>query len=349
MLPGQVWYRKFAVGLVFFAVFSNQASVAEESMSVAATNYLSALSVDDREQSVFSLDDEERLNWHFVPHEMFPRSGILLKQLNPQQREFAQTLLASGLSERGYLTVTSIIQLERVLNALEPDGPFVRDYENYRVSVFSTPESEGSWGWRFEGHHLSLHFTIVAGEVTVSSPTFLGSNPAEVRSGAQTEQQQNQRVLAAREDSGRSLVTALSDLQRTRAITSDTAPRDIVTGAQYPIDPLTPAGIRAGELNDSQQQLLRDVIDAYTATMSAAIAEKRWSKIREQDFGDIHFAWSGPVERGEAHYYRVQGESFLIEYDNVQNGANHVHSVWRDFEGDFGADALRDHYDAVAH
>ncbi len=349
MSPAQRIYRNFIAGFFLLGISLSQSSLAEEDMTRAATNYLSALSTDERDLSSFALDDEERLNWHFVPHEMFPRSGILLKQLNSEQRDLARTLLASGLSERGYLTVSSIIQLERVLNALEPDGPFVRDYENYRVSIFGNPESDGSWGWRFEGHHLSLHFTIVAGELTVSSPSFLGSNPAQVRSGAQTEQQHNQRVLAVREDSGRTLVTALSDLQRTRAITSDTAPRDIVTGAEYPIDPLSPIGIRAGEMNDSQQQLLRDVINAYTGTMSAAISAKRWEKIREQNFADIHFAWSGPVESGEPHYYRVQGETFLIEYDNVQNGANHIHSVWRDFEDDFGVDALREHYDSIAH
>jgi len=341
--------KEVSLVLLLLGLLSSNNSMAEEAMSEAASDYLSGLSRELRDQGMFSLTDDERLNWHFVPTEMFPRSGLLLKDMNPRQRELAQALLASGLSDRGYMTVTAIIQLERVLNALEPDGPFVRDFENYRMSIFGEPGADESWGWRFEGHHLSLHFTIAEGEVTVSSPTFMGSNPAEVRDGAQTPEQQGRRVLALREDRARALVTALSDLQKTLAISSDAAPRDIVSGANFPIDPLTPIGIRAAELNDSQQQLLRDLINSYTDTMSAAIAAKRWAVIDGQNFGEVYFSWAGPVERGEPHYYRVQGESFLIEYDNVQNGANHVHSVWRDFENDFGVDTLREHYAAQAH
>ena len=208
---------------------------------------------------------------------------------------------------------------------------------------------DGTWGWRFEGHHLSLHFTVVAGQVTVSTPSFFGSNPAEVREGAQTPQQQGQRVLAPREDKARALVTSLSESQRVRAITSDTVPRDIVTGNQYPIDPLDPIGIKAADMSTAQQSLLQELITAYTASMSADIAVRRWEKIQQDGFDNINFAWSGSVELGMPHYYRVQGLSFLIEYDNVQNGANHIHSVWRDFAGDFGRDVLREHYDSVPH
>lgn len=337
------------IGLFMLGMLAAKSALAEEDMSLAATNFLAALSTADEDRASFSFDADERMNWHFIPNEMFPRSGVSLKDLTTEQRELAHALLSTGLSQPGYLTATAIIQLERVLNEIEEGGPFERNHEDYLISIFGTPEAEGTWGWRFEGHHLSLHFTVVAGEVTVSTPSFFGSNPAEVRTGAQTDEQQGQRVLAAREDTGRALVSSLDASQRAKAITNTTAPRDIVTGNQYPVDPLEPIGIKFEEMNASQQALLRDLITAYTSSMSEEIAVRRWDKIRQDGFESVSFAWAGSIELGMPHYYRVQGASFLIEYDNVQNGANHVHSVWRDYAGDFGQDVLREHYDSVPH
>ena len=337
------------IALIMLGLIAAKPAVAEENMSLAATNFLAALSVEDKGRASFAFDTDERVSWHFIPNEMFQRNGVSLKDLSAQQRELAHSLLSTGLSQAGYLTATAIIQLERVLNALEAGGRFARDHEDYLISIFGTPETEGTWGWRFEGHHLSLHFTVVAGEVTVSTPSFFGSNPAEVRTGAQTDEQRGQRVLATREDTGRALVSSLSATQRASAITDDAVPRDIVTGNRYPVDPLEPIGIKFAEMNASQQSLLRDLITAYTSSMSEEIASRRWNKISQDGFESVSFAWSGSIEIGMPHYYRVQGASFLIEYDNIQNGANHIHSVWRDYAGDFGRDALREHYDAVPH
>jgi hypothetical protein len=322
---------------------------AAEGMAAAATNFLGALSPEQLSMASFAFDSEERLLWHFIPTEMFARNGISYKQLNTTQRDAFRSLLQSGLSESGSMTVTAIMELERVLNAIEAGGRFARDHENYMLSVFGTPDPEGTWGWRFEGHHISLHFTVVSGNLSVSAPTFLGSNPAEVRTGAQTAEQQGQRVLAAREDTARALVTSLNRAQRTQAIIADTAPNDIVTGNQMPVAPLDAVGVRAIELNAAQQNMLRELLTAYTSMMAEDIAAARWEKIQRDGFETILFAWSGSVERGQPHYYRVQGPSFLIEYDNVQNEANHIHSVWRDFDGDFGRDLLREHYQHAAH
>lgn len=324
-------------------------AVAEEAMTNAASKLLDAMSSQQMSVAAFSFEAEERNKWHFIPNEIFQRSGISLKQLSNSQRQLAHELLSAGLSESGYLTAMAIIELERVLKALEPDGRFARDHEDYFVSVFGTPEKQGSWGWRFEGHHLSLHFTVVAGEVTVSSPSFFGSNPAEVRSGAQSEAQQGQRVLAQREDGARALLLSLNVSQLAAAVISDAAPRDIITGNQYPIDALEPVGVKVADMTRAQVALLEEVIAGYTSAMSDDIAAARWQEIRRDGLENVVFAWSGTAERGAPHYYRVQGPSFLIEYDNVQNEANHVHSVWRDFDDDFGHDALRAHYDAVAH
>lgn len=235
------------IGLFMLGMLAAKSALAEEDMSLAATNFLAALSTADEDRASFSFDADERMNWHFIPNEMFPRSGVSLKDITTEQRELAHALLSTGLSQPGYLTATAIIQLERVLNEIEEGGPFERNHEDYLISIFGTPEAEGTWGWRFEGHHLSLHFTVVAGEVTVSTPSFFGSNPAEVRTGAQTDEQQGRRVLAAREDTGRALVSSLDASQRAKAITDTTAPRDIVTGNQYPVDPLEPIGIKFEE------------------------------------------------------------------------------------------------------
>ena len=318
-------------------------------MSNAATAWLTGLPGELRDRASYALSDDEHVRWHFVPDELFPRNGVALREMNSEQQQLARTLLQTGLSQRGYMTASSIMELERVLIAIETNGRFVRDSENYRVTVFGEPQAEGTWAWRFEGHHISLHFQVVEGAVTVSTPSFFGSNPAHVTEGAQTAAQENQRVLGDREDAGRALVTSFSEEQLARALLEGAAPRDIVTGSSYPIDPLTPAGIAADQLSNSQQLLLRHLITVYTAVMNDEIAQLRWQKIEADGFSNVSFAWAGPLEEGAPHYYRVQGPSFLIEYDNVQNGANHVHSVWRDFEGDFGEDLLRQHHADFAH
>lgn len=318
-------------------------------MAQAGDALLSSLSSDQHEKATYSLNSDEHLRWHFVPDEIFPRNGLPLKEMNAEQQQQARALLKTGLSQSGYMTASAIIELERVLEVLEPNGRFVRDNENYRVTVFNNPATDDTWAWRFEGHHLSLHFQVVEGKVTVSTPSFFGSNPAHVTQGAQTEAQQDQRVLGTREDAGRALIMALSQEQLTSALLEGAAPRDIVTGADYPVNPLTPAGISAAAMTAAQQHLLLDLITVYTGAMNADIAQLRWQKINADGFASVTFAWAGPTDIGEPHYYRVQGPSFLIEYDNVQNGANHVHSVWRDSNGDFGEDLLRQHHAEFSH
>lgn len=335
--------------LSYSAVGLSQVDTVESRLANAATAYLESLPPDLRERSSYSLASDEHLRWHFVPDEIFSRNGVPLREMDADQKQRARTLLRAGLSQRGYLTASAIIELERVLNALEPNGRFLRDNENYRVTVFGEPATGSTWAWRFEGHHLSLHFQVVDGEVTVSTPSFFGSNPAHVTESAQTPDQEGQRVLGEREDAGRALLSSLSEQQLASALLAGAAPRDITTGASYPIDPLEASGIAAHQLSTSQTLLLRNLITVYTSAMADEIANKRWSKIESDGIANVYFAWAGPAEMGEPHYYRVQGPSFLIEYDNVQNGANHVHSVWRDFDGDFGEDLLRQHHADFTH
>ena len=314
-------------------------------MATAASGLLASLTPDQRARAEFDFQSDERQRFHFIPTEMFPRSGLTIREMTDAQRAHAHDLLGAGLSQRGYLTATTVMSLETVLNALEQGGRFDRSPELYFFSIFGTPSPDDPWGWRVEGHHLSLHFTIVDGTAVASAPSFFGANPAQVRTGPKA----GLRTLRAREDTARALVMALDGPLRAKAVIEDVAPDDILTEAVLVIDPLSPAGVKAATLDPSQRALLMRVIEAYTSVMADDIAADRIAEIRDAGLDDIGFAWAGPVERGEPHYYRVQGPTFLIEYDNTQGDGNHVHSVWRDFTGDFGRDLLREHLQTSAH
>jgi hypothetical protein len=322
-------------------------------MAGAATAFVNSLTPEQRQQAVFPFESDERTRWHFIPTEGFSRKGVTVKELSEPQRTAAHALLKAGLSQRGYLTATAIMELESLLGSMErreresgrqAEG-FMRDPVRYFVSVFGTPATKGTWGWRVEGHHVSLHFTMKDGNVIASSPHMFGSNPAEQREGPK----KGTRILAAAEDTARDLLLALDATQRTQAVFNGVAPNDIVTGNRLGITPLSPAGIEAAKLTPRQREMLMKIVDVYVGYMADDIAADRMAKLKKAGLDKITFAWAGPAERGEKHYYRVQGPTFLIEYDNSQNNGNHIHSVWRDFNGDFGRDLLREHVAAFPH
>jgi hypothetical protein len=316
-------------------------------LTTAAIRFLDGLNAEQRQQAMMPLDSEDRTRWHYVPTNQFPRKGLPLKVMTEAQRKLAHDLLKAALSQRGYLTSTAIMDLENVLREIESrDGRGQnRDPELYFFSVFGTPSAKDAWGWRVEGHHLSLHFTIANGSTIASSPTFFGSNPAEVREGPK----KGLRILDKEQDLGRALLMALDDTQRATAILDATAPNDIITTTSVKVDPLSPSGIAAAAMTAKQRELLMQLVEVYTSQMFADTAAERLRKVRAAGVEKIGFAWAGGVEPGERHYYRVQGPTFLIEFDNTQNNGNHIHAVWRDFAGDFGRDLLREHRTAVAH
>ena len=336
-----------ACGLVMLFIIGTMvgAERSASTMASAANHFLASLTPDQRAQAVFDFQSDERVKFHFIPTEMFPRNGLTIGAMTDAQRAHAHDLLSAGLSQRGYLTATTIMDLETILSALETGGRFDRNSELYFFSVFGTPSSEGAWGWRVEGHHVSLHFTIVDGTAVASAPSFLGANPAQVRSGPKA----GLRALREHEDAARALVKALDPSQRDAAVILDVAPDDIVTAAELTVDPISPVGVKAAALNPDQRALLMGVMRSYTSLMADDIAAARMEKIHEAGVDEIGFAWAGPIDRGEQHYYRIQGPTFLIEYDNTQGDGNHIHSVWRDFTGDFGRDLLREHLQASAH
>lgn len=308
-------------------------------MTEAAKNLLAALAPEQRAKATFAMDADERQNWHFIPKE---RLGLTLKEMTPAQRHLAYGLLNSALSSKGYLKATTIMSLEQILQELEGTGRrFPRDPELYHFSVFGTPDAHGTWGWRVEGHHLSQNFTIVAGAFAAATPNFMGTNPGEVMKGSRA----GVRVLGMEEDLARSLVKSLDDNQRKEAVFSNLAPDDIVTGATRVAAITNSVGILVSGLNAGQQAIVEQLLKEYCGRLRGELATADLARIEAAGRGLIRFGWAGGMERGQKHYFRLQGPTFLLEYDNTQNEGNHAHSVWRDFTNDFGRDLLKAHLD----
>jgi hypothetical protein len=342
--------KRIAIAAALVLTFIGGATIASQrsaaSMAGAADKWLKSLSADQRQRATFPFDSEERMKWHFIPNEMFPRQGVTIKEMSEPQRALARDLIKTGLSAHGYMTATSIMELENVLQVIEgPQRRFPRDHEAYHLTVFGTPGDKTAWGWRLEGHHISVRFDIVGGSATASTPAFFGSNPAEVRDGPQ----KGTRVLGPEEDAARALLDSLDEKQKAVAIVLPEAPGDIVTMIAPKVDPLSPIGIKAAALTKPQREKLMQLVDVYTSLMIADVATDRMEKLRKAGLDNIAFAWAGATEKGKKHYYRVQGPTFLVEYDNTQNDGNHIHSVWRDFNGDFGRDLLREHLKSMPH
>jgi len=312
-----------------------------EDMAAAAHAWLASLDETQRELAQFEFPDTERLNWAFVPQ---PRKGLPLKKMTTSQRPLAVALLNSGLSHRGFFQAATIISLEEVLRKLENGNPG-RDSELYYLSIFGQPGTTNVWGWRVEGHHLSLNFTIAGGHVAAQSPAFFGSNPAEVREGPR----QGLRVLGLEEDLGRQLVKSLTAPQQETAIIAKTAFPEILTGNSRKVFPLSPSGLGFSELQAAQKAALQELVRTYAERFRPELAEADLDKIEHAGWDKVSFAWAGSIEKGEGHYYRVQGPTFVLEYDNSQNKANHIHTVWRDFMNDFGEDVLKEHYQSGHH
>jgi hypothetical protein len=314
-------------------------------MADAANSFLSSLSAEQRGKAVFDFKDDERYFWHFIPTDDIPkrynrpRKGLPLTEMTPPQKHLAQALLNAGLSQRGYIKATTVMSLEDILKQMEKDTVGRRDPEKYFFSVFGQPAEKGTWGYRVEGHHVSLHFTVVNGKV-VGSPTFFGANPAEIRQGPR----QGLRALGREEDLARELMNALTPEQKKIAIVSAEAYKDILTEASRKAALNgQPSGLPAAKLTAKQRELLNAVVEEYAWNLPEPLAVARMEQLKKAGT-NLHFAWAGTTDKGGPHYYRVQAAAFLIEYDNTQNGANHIHSVWRDFDGDWGQDLLKQHY-----
>ena len=319
---------------------SQQHADPASAMSTAALKFLDSLN-DEQEAAVrFPFDGEDRFDWHFIPRE---RKGVALKMMTGSQRAAALDLVRTGLSEDGFTKAEIIRQLEQIL--FNQEGRAIRDPDLYFFMVFGEPGANNTWGWRYEGHHISQNWTIVNGSTIAATPQFFGSNPAEVRDGPR----EGLRVLGSEEDQARALLGSLNESQRAAAKLSDEAPSDSLTHAQQTVTLLEDFGVAHRDLDADQQAALWSIIEEYASAQPAPVAEKRLAAVHHTGLDGIRFAWMGGESQGEPHYYRIQGPTFLIEYDNTQGNANHVHSVWRDFNGDFGRDLLAAHYRQYDH
>jgi hypothetical protein len=317
--------------------FEKEPPRTSSAMAAAGQAFLKSLSSDQRALAVLPFGDDQRQDWHYIPKN---RKGIPYKQLDQAQRQLANAFLHTGLSERGFQKASTIMSLESILHDLEQGNSPTRDSELYYFCVFGEPRTSKPWGWSFEGHHVSLNYTVLDGSSPASTPSFLGAHPAEVQHGAR----QGLRTLSAEEDVARTLLKSLDGQQRTQALLSQSAPSDILSANSRKADPLSPPGLQANRLAEKQADILMNLLNEYARNMAPEIAAARMRKLRSAGFNNLHFAWAGGLEHGQPHYYRIQGPTLLIEYDNIQNNANHIHSVWRDFNGDFGVDVLAEHY-----
>lgn len=328
--------------LAFLLFCATPAGLGAQDLSEKARHFLASLSPELRQAAQFPLDDAERKNFHFVP---MARKGPTFRDFNEAQKQAALALLQASLSAEGYRKSMAIMELEKVLIAMGdqhtmPDGSAMRDPANYHLSIFGDPSPRSPWGWRFEGHHLSLNFTSGQGVVVSSTPSFMGSNPAIVP----IELDRGKRVLKLESTLGLDLVNSLSAEQMTVARFSETAPHDLLTGTKQDIALLEPMGISYADLQPSQQSALLELLEVYIGNYIFEFSESFRRKITEAGLENLHFAWAGGTRWGEPHYYRIQGPMLIIEYDNTQNDANHVHTVVRDLNNDFAEDFLREHY-----
>jgi hypothetical protein len=325
------------------ALMSSRANAPDESDAgqlsgtAAARAFLRSLPNAKRTRAQLAFDSSDRTRWNYVPTR---RAGVALAELDGNQKALIDPLLRSALSPAGVRTAREIVQLESILAEIE--GNPRRDPGLYYTAVFGESVPSAPWAWRFEGHHLSVNATHVDGRTQVVAPLFMGANPARVPYGPKA----GLRLLAAEEDVARELIRMLPERRRSRAMLADDAFPDIITRNDPKVRSLNIAGLAAREMSQPEQAQLRKLLHVYSGRMTESAAREQLERIDRAGFEKLHFGWAGSLEPGKPHYYRVHGPTLLIEYDNAQNNANHIHSVWRDLERDFGGDLLRAHYEA---
>lgn len=305
-------------------------------MREAALAFIATLDDAGRGRVLHPFDAETREDFRYTPRD---RDGMPLKEMTAAQVEASKSLLSSALSDKGALKVRQILILEGVLADLEK-RPEYRDPAKYHFMIFGDPAKAGPWGWKYEGHHVSLNYTVGKDGGFSVTPSFLGANPAEVRAG----EHKGLRVLADEEDLARALVVALLESGTNKVVFSRDAPAEILTGEDRKARALDPVGMEASEMTTAQKDALIGLVAAYANRHRKDLADVEMKKIREAGVQKIRFGWAGGIKPGEAWYYRIQGPGFLIEAANTQNQANHIHTTWRSTDGDFGRDILAEHY-----
>mgnify|MGYP005816915155 CR=1 FL=1 len=331
--------RAVSTILCFVAMLSGQGVLFAQNLAPAAKQFLQSLSAEQKKLAQFPVDSDERSNWHMIPR---TRRGVCYKNLSEAQRSQALSLLRESLSTQGYTKSYDIMKNEALLRELEgrAESDTYRDPLNYYLSFFGEPTETGNWGWRFEGHHLSLNLFSSKGSVKSSTPTSMGSNPGVVPSG----KEKGRELLKQETHLAFTLVNALDDQQKRICIFSATAPPELVTLGVRNAELLEPKGIPFGQLTGEQKRLATELLRVYVSNYSDEFSAELNKRLESEGIDKLTFAWAGSLKPGSWHYYRIQSSFLLIEYDNTQNNANHVHVAVRDLTRDFGNDILREHY-----
>ncbi len=306
----------------------------------AASQFLESLNEDQKAKATYDYMDGERMFWYYPP---LNRHGLPLRDMDAGQRELALAVMESGLTPQSYEQATQIMEHEDILGPLEVEmgiPTFVRDRELYYFTIFGRPGPEDPWGWRVEGHHVSLHFSVWGDNVTSVTPFFFGANPAEVRKGAKS----GLRILGDREDIALELAYSLDRNQLAEAVIYDEAPLDILSYNSSKVSfPFRTQGLATARMTGSQKETMMALVSEYVGQVRTDLAEEKLAAMRKDGIDHLHLSWAGPVSKDAPHYYRIHGGNFVVEFDNRQDGANHIHSVWRDIENDFAVDVLREH------
>jgi len=327
----------FGMLVLFLLVGTVLLSAERQDVTAAARRFVGLLSAQQQASALFAPEDAERFNWHYIPR---ARKGVPFRDLDAAQTAAGDALLQAALSEDGHRKANAIMHLDQILYDQEGHNP-IRDPRGYFFSFFGRPGDSGEWAWRLEGHHLSLNLTIRDGKIVGVTPFFFGANPAIVKQGPE----QGGQVLRQEEELGRNLLLSLDQSEKASAVIETRAPADIITRASRRPEIGAPVGLSYGSMTPAQQQLLVRLLRVYVDRLQPNQAESEMALVKHDGLDRLYFAWAGEDQPGRPHYYRIQGPSFVIEYDNTQNNANHIHSSWRSFRSDFGRDPLRTHYE----
>lgn len=344
--------RSLLLALVYLIILPASAQVlapkrVKDDMAEAAQSFLQTLSPEQRKQAIYPFTDTERVTWYFVPH---ARKGLKLKEMNPDQQKLAWALLKTGLSDEGYTKAQQISDLENVLRVIEKRAPEdnYRDPEGYYVTIFGEVGSTDPWGWRFEGHHLSTQFSSLTGKIMSLTPLFMGSNPGEVRVDVP---QKGRQIMRDETETAFKLLHSLTEPQLTQATLAKKSFGDITTGNSRRVSLERMDGLPYADMNASQRRQFLDLLKIYISRYRITLAKQQMDRIEKAGLNQLRFAWAGDTtpENATGYYYRIHGPMLLIEFDNTQNNANHVHTVVRDLTNDFGDDLLREHYERGKH
>ncbi len=315
-------------------------------MTRAVNDFVKTLDATQKAEVMHPLEDTLRYNWHFIPRE---RLGLNIKRMSEPQRQAAMHMVEVVMTDKGYKKIRDIMDLENVLRVMEsrPPNDTRRDPENYAILIYGDPSAKDPWGWRMEGHHVSIHYTTVGDHISFT-PSFLGSNPGHVLIDVP---QKGKRVLGEEEDMGYTLLNALDAGQKQRVILGEKSPYEIFSVNQRQVTGLKKGnfeGVAMKDMTAPQKQIFENLIALYLDRYHLTLKNQQMAELKKAGMDNLYFAWMGDMQLemgpGKGHYYRIHGPTILIEFDNTQNDANHIHTVVRDLTDDFSEDLLKEHY-----